>query len=678
MATADWEKAKLLFYRALELEPARRAAFLDAACDADAALRREVDALLDADAEASQFLARVPAQQLGAVAQALAGGGDLRGAPSATLQAVKVCTRCHAALALDKTVCPHDGGALTEEVAALVGTVLDGTYRIEALLGCGGMGAVYRARHAVLGDLVALKLLPPHVSADPVWRQRFVREGQAARAVRHPNLVLVHDLRTSGEGVPYLVMEYVAGRTLREELAQVGRCGPAEALGVLEAVAGALDAAHAAGVVHRDLKPENIMVGGEGGARQIKVLDLGIAKLRELAGAEGSGPLTLPGQVLGTPAYMAPEQWGAVPRDGGLELDGRADVYSLGVVAYELLSGRVPFAGRSAEEFRRAHLQAAAAPEGTKPGGWAVLGRALAKDRAERPASAGQFVAELRAAFGWSTAENPYVTQPIRGGNTAAGARPNVFPELLTRLIGREREVRELTAELRREEVRLLTLTGAAGVGKTRLALEVAGALREEGVGSVYVVELAAVPEAELVLPAIAQGLGVREEAATRLLESLTHVLSDKQVLVVLDNFEQVLDAAPLVAELLAGLPGLKMLVTSRERLRVRAEREYLVLPLAVPSAGRLSSAEDAAKYAAVTLFAERARVAMRGFVLTEENVPAVAEICRRLDGLPLAIELAAARVKLLSPQALLSRLTDRLKLLTGGERDRLELRSSR
>src|SRR6476620_5628474 len=187
---------------------------------------------------------------------------------------MKSCTVCKAKYEDTVTFCTVDGEVLEEDQASLVDTVLDGQYHIEAMLGKGGMGAVYRARHILLGDRVAIKVLPPQVRNNAEWLRRFRREGQASRRFRHPNAVTVYDLRTSAEGVIYMVMEYVEGHTLDAEIRKRGTFSPAEAVAVLSPVMSVLNAAHAMGVVHRDLKPENIMIGkpSTGGAPVVKLL----------------------------------------------------------------------------------------------------------------------------------------------------------------------------------------------------------------------------------------------------------------------------------------------------------------------------------------------------------------------------------------------------------------------
>src|SRR5437870_5883982 len=312
---------------------------------------------------------------------------------------MKYCSVCNEKFDESISFCPRDGEVLEEDSGSLVGKALDGQYQIEALLGKGGMGAVFRARHILLGDRVAIKVLPPEMRSNTEWLRRFQREGQAARRFRHPNAVTVYDLRTSGDGTIYLVMEYVEGNTLDVELKKQGRFSPADAVAVLTPVMSVLNAAHAMGVVHRDLKPENIMIGkpSTGGEPVVKLLDLGIAKLREVAGSEPTGSTnhTVAGQMLGTPYYMSPEQWGELPHDGNSEIDGRADIYSLGVVLYELIAGKRPFTGFTLPELRRQHISVTPAPlheaaPGVPESFSRAIARSIAKDRSERQSTAGE------------------------------------------------------------------------------------------------------------------------------------------------------------------------------------------------------------------------------------------------------------------------------------------------
>ncbi len=258
-------------------------------------------------------------------------------------------------------------------------------------------------------------------------------------------------------------------------------------------------------------------------------------------------------------------------------------------------------------------------------------------------------------------------------------ALPNNFPALrtlenrstnlpiqATSLVGRQHELSDITGLLRRSDVRLVTLTGPGGTGKTRLALQTAADLLEEYPHGVFFVGLAAITDPALVVPAIAQAIGINESAG----QSLFAYLKTKRLLLVIDNLEQVIEAARSLADLLAEAPDVKLLVTSREPLRVAAEHVYPVPPLALPDPHRLADLSTLSQYGAVALFIERAQAVQPSFEVTTANAPAVAEICMRLDGLPLALELAAARITLLSPDAMLVRLGERLKLLRSSARD--------
>jgi predicted ATPase/class 3 adenylate cyclase len=245
---------------------------------------------------------------------------------------------------------------------------------------------------------------------------------------------------------------------------------------------------------------------------------------------------------------------------------------------------------------------------------------------------------------------------------------PNNLPVQLTSFIGRSKEKDEVTQLLSKE--RLLTLTGPSGSGKTRLALQAAAELIEHFKDGVFFVALAPITEPGLVASTIAQSLGTIESSGRTIMESIKDHLRNKSLLLLLDNFEQVISAAPLVADLLGASSELKILITSREGLRIRGESEYPVPPLALPNLNQLPPWESLSQYASVELFIQRAKAVKPGFRMTNDTAPTVVEICCRLDGLPLAIELAAARIKLLHPRTILTRMEHRLEFLTGGGRD--------
>jgi non-specific serine/threonine protein kinase len=486
-----------------------------------------------------------------------------------------------------------------------------GRYRIKSRIGSGGMATVYLADDLKHHRDLAVKVLKPEL-ANVLGPERFRREIEIAARLNHPHIVGLID---SGEvdSLLYYVMPYVEGDSLRQRLKRERQLPIEEALRITEEVGAALDYAHRHGVVHRDIKPENILLH----QGVTLVADFGIALVAQ--SADGAR-LTQTGLGLGTPEYMSPEQ-----STGERELDARCDVYSLACVLYELLVGEPPYTGSTARAVlvkslsepvpspRRFRQEIPAPVE-------VALRCALAKTPADRFATITEFTSALRARSATSTN----------------------LPVQATPLVGRSRELAEAGALVRTH--RLVTLTGPGGSGKTRLAIQIAAESTEAFPDGVCWVPLQALRDPALVERAIRASVGADND--------LIGHLSTKRVLILLDNFEQVIDAAGVVSSVIAGTPNVSVIVTSREPLHLDAEQRYPV--------------ESLADADAATLFTQRAQAVVPGFRAT----PVVGDICRRLDGLPLAIELAAARVALLDPAALLARLERRLPLLASHSRD--------
>lgn len=277
----------------------------------------------------------------------------------------------------------------------LIGRTLEGKYRIDAVLGEGGMGTVYRATRLLIGDTVALKILHSDTMRDPSAIERFRREAQAAARLKHPNVVAIHDFGVGADDTVYLVMEFADGEDLRALIDRFGRLSPAVASELMDQLCSALDEAHQRNIVHRDLKPENILIRSSPGGYRIKILDFGIAKLRDLSTT--SGGLTQAGTVVGTPFYMSPEQC------RGREVDPRSDIYALGVILYEMLTGSVPFEAKHSAEVVAQHVSELPTPPTMRnpaipPAVEAVVLRALQKRPEARQQSAGEFAKELSTA----------------------------------------------------------------------------------------------------------------------------------------------------------------------------------------------------------------------------------------------------------------------------------------
>ena len=322
---------------------------------------------------------------------------------------MKVCPVCDRKFPDKMTLCSADAAALKRVDDPLIGQTLAGKYKVEKLIKTGGMGSVYCGRHVLMDKTVAIKVLRPSLAGDDAVVARFSREAKAASKISHPHAVSVTDFGEAENGVVFLVMEYLDGRTLKQVINSEGPLSLGRAVEIVRQVAGALDVAHSQGVIHRDLKSENIMLVHHNGDEWAKVLDFGIAKILQPAGSAADAEITHANLVVGTPQYMSPEQ---CSQSGAL--DARSDVYSLGIIVHEMLTGQLPFTGESATVVMMKQVQdqppSVLDSQSQLPATVdQVIKRALAKQPIDRFQSAGELSSALAKAAGEGTGEVPAV-----------------------------------------------------------------------------------------------------------------------------------------------------------------------------------------------------------------------------------------------------------------------------
>ncbi|QIX48469.1 protein kinase [Rhodococcus sp. DMU1] len=547
-------------------------------------------------------------------------------------------------------------------------------------IGRGGFGVVYRCTQADLDRTVAVKVLT--VDLDEENRARFLREQRAmGRLTGHPNIVPILQVGTTDSGRPYLVMPYHPQNSLDARLRRRGPLPLDQALRLGVKMAGALETAHRLGIVHRDVKPANILLTEYG---EPQLADFGIAHI-------AGGFETATGAVTGSPAYTAPEVLAGDPPSPA------ADVYGLGATVFSALTGHAAFERRSGEQVVAQFLRITTQPvpdlreHGIPDDVADTIARAMARQPGRRPATAAAFGTQLQqlqrnhdlpvddmALRAEPDAEAEVDSEAGDPGPVPSGRRRTTAPAIpgatgslpleRTSFVGRRHELTEAKNLLTGS--RLVTLTGIGGVGKTRLAMRVAAAVQRDYAQGVRLVELGELHDRASLLDAVAAAVGLRDQSARPMQEVLLEFLAPRQVLVVLDNCEHLIDAVADLADLLLRTcPRLRILATSREPLVLGGEAVLAVPPLTVPDPQQPPSMRTLPRYEAVKMFTERAAAAVPGFALTEDNAATVARICHRLDGLPLPIELAAARLRALSPEQILERLTDRYTLLTRGSR---------
>lgn len=529
-----------------------------------------------------------------------------------------------------------------------------GPYSIESVLGAGGMGVVYVARDTRLGRRVAIKLLAADLTEDEVAQRRFLKEARTTSALDHPNICTIYDIGETPDGLTYLVMAYYDGVTLLDRIER-GAVPITQAIDITIQLLAGLSRAHSVGIVHRDIKPANLILTSDG---TLKILDFGIATLggahavsdaSKVLTVAGSTTTTDDGGIAGTVAYMSPEQ------ASGMIPDSRSDLWSAGVVLFEMVARARPFKGDNL--FAVAHAIRTADPP-LLAGSGAVLNDVLAKvfrkDRDERYATGEEFARDLRAIRHPEIVEGDVVVvapAPAVGAPTSSGQRKTNLPRSLPSLIGREDMVARVVTAI--DEHALVTLAGFGGVGKTRLAQQAGTELVRRFPDGVWFVDLAGLAGANELMPVVARVLGVREQATENLAVTLLASLRDRDALLILDNCEREIEAvASFIEEATAAAPGIKFLTTTSTPLGVYGEHVIRV--------------EGLAEEAAIALFLDRAAQTTAG-VTSEREV--VAELCRRLDYLPLAIELAAARVRSLTVREILARVNERFSALKATDR---------
>ncbi|HWN81248.1 MAG TPA: protein kinase, partial [Candidatus Udaeobacter sp.] len=600
MSSELWQRIQHLFEQARAQPAVARKAFVESACGGNLQLRDEVLSLL----------------------AVLEQGGEVEELPGAWL----------------------DSMAELQAARFAAGESVAGRYLIRQLLGRGGMGEVYEAWDEELSIAVALKTL--HIQAGNEALRRLKREGLLARSVSHPNVCRVYDLGTHGEGKAaawFLTMELLRGDTLEERL-RAGTFSRAVALPLAQQMAAGLGAAHQAGVVHRDFKPGNVMLATGDAGEQAVITDFGIA-----GASEAATEADRERQRFGTPAYMAPEQLRGEP--AGPE----ADIYALGVVLYEMVTGRLPFTGDSAAELAKRQLEEdVPSPRSIVPELdeiWeSVILRCLDRDPRRRFGFADDVAIALAGQ-----------APALQAGSLDSLPRARrTLPVERDTFVGRHSEIVELRRHLA-GDARVLTLVGAGGMGKTRLAARYGWQSVGDWPGGVWFCDLMEARSLDGIASAMAGSLGVELGRADPI-EQLGHAVAGRGAcLIILDNFEQIVElAAETVGRWVEMAPQARFLVTSRERLGL-GERE------------RTQGIEPLSLEQSLELFEARARWLRPGLRLAGAEIESAREIVRLVDGMPLAIELAAARMRVMSAAQIATQMQKRFQLLTGGRSARHE-----
>ena len=541
------------------------------------------------------------------------------------------------------------------------------------MLGQGGAGNVYKGTDTQTGQTVAIKALKPGVVAlDNEIVARFVREGEALHQLNHPNIVKMVAV-VEEEEQHYLIIEYVGGGSLRDLLETQGPLSSERVVEIALELADALTRAHHLSIIHRDLKPANVLLAEDGTPR---LTDFGLAHVAD------SPRLTQTGMVVGTIGYLSPEAC------SGERLDNRADIWALGVMLYEMLTGELPFEGEDLASTPLAILTQpvpdlaqvrADVPDALTD----LIYRMLEKDRHQRIPSMRLVGAELEAILHEREMISPMphhapAALPAMSRFATPPHRPDAsrhnLPIQPIPFVGREAELAELDRLLSDPDVRLITVLGAGGMGKTRLALEAAKTQVGRFHHGVFFVSLTSLQTVESIVPTVAKTLDFSFYAGSEPQQQLLNYLRQKSVLLIMDNFEHLLDGVGLVTDILKTAPDLRILATSRERLNVRGEQLFHLAGMDLPD---WETPEGAAQYSVVKLFLAGARRVRPGFDLTADDLMHVARICRIVEGMPLGILLAAAWVEMLTPAEIATEIGKSLDFLETDVRDMPERQRS-
>jgi serine/threonine protein kinase/tetratricopeptide (TPR) repeat protein len=539
-------------------------------------------------------------------------------------------------------------------------------FEVHKPIGEGAMGEVFLGMDTLTGERVAIKALKTSV-ATPELVARFEREGQALRQLNHPNIVKVL-ASFEEQGQHYIVMEYVSGGSLRDLLTKTPQLPVEQVLKIGLELADALTRAHLLQIIHRDIKPANILIAEDGTPR---LSDFGIASVGN------SARMTETGAVVGTIDYLSPESV------AGRSADERSDIWSFGVLLYEMLMGDVPFKGENIGAILYNIMNTplpdlSTLREDIPPSVSDLLAAMLTKRPDQRISSIRIVGADIEAILrGAKTSSSgarmvhmPFsqITPTTTLGIPLAN---NNLPTQNTPFIGRERELTELDGLLCNPDLRLLTLLGPGGIGKTRLSIELASRqLQNEGcfVDGVFFVALAPLSDQAAVITAIAEAVQFSFFGSDSPQQQLSNYLREKDLLLVLDNFEHLMSCASIVAALLQAAPKLKVIVTTREKLNLQGEWVYQVEGMSFPD---WRTPEELLEFGAIQLFLQSARRVQADFQLTEHNQDAVVYIVQLVQGMPLGIELAAAWLEMLSLEEIISEIEASLDFLESESRDR-------